>query len=78
LAYQAARELGTTPAVLNAANEVSVEEFLKKRLRFISISGVIEKVLERHRNKTNPDLNDIRQADIWARSEARSIIGKLN
>ena len=32
LAYWAAAELGTLPAVLNAANEVSVEAFLKNRL----------------------------------------------
>ncbi len=78
LAYRAAEELGTTPAVLNAANEVSVEAFLNKRLRFISIPNVIENVLDRHRNKTNPDLNDIRQADVWARNEAHNIIEELN
>jgi 1-deoxy-D-xylulose-5-phosphate reductoisomerase len=78
LAYRAAEKLGTMPAALNAANEVSVEEFLKKRLRFISIPKVIEKVLDRHRNKPNPNLSDIQQADMWARSEAHNIIRKLN
>lgn len=78
LAYRAAEGLGTMPAVLNAANEASVEEFLKKRLRFVSIPKVIERVLDRHRNKPNPNLSDIRHADVWARSEAYSIIRKLN
>ena len=41
LAYRAANEQGTTPAVLNAANEVSVDEFLKNRLGFVSIPKVI-------------------------------------
>jgi 1-deoxy-D-xylulose-5-phosphate reductoisomerase len=77
LAYHAARELGTAPAVLNAANEVSVEEFLKKRLDFVAIPKIIEKVLERHRNKKNPNLGDILEADKWARQEAYRIIPTL-
>ena len=78
LAYRAASEEGTTPAVLNAANEVSVDEFLKNRLGFVSIPKVIEKVLDRHRNKIEPGLNDILEADSWARTEARKIIDKLH
>lgn len=70
LAYAAARQLGTSPCVLNAANEVSVYEFLRGRLKFTAIAEVIEKVLGRHRNKSNPDMGDIRQADSWAREEA--------
>lgn len=70
LSYQAAQEMGTLPCVLNAANEVCVNEFLNGRLGFLSIPKVIKKVLKRHRNKTNPDLEDILQADKWARREA--------
>lgn len=76
LAFRAAGELGTMPAVLNAANEVSVAEFLRERLAFISIPKVIEKVLDRHRNKINPDLEDILEADTWARSQAQRVIEK--
>jgi len=76
LAYRAAQDLGTMPAVLNAANEVSVEEFLKKNLKFMSIPKVIERVLKRHRNIHDPDLEDIKEADSWARREAyRAIVG---
>jgi len=78
LAYQAAEESGTAPAVLNAANEISVHEFLKGKLGFLSISLIIEKVLQRHRNKTNADLKEILQADDWARQEAYKAIGNLN
>ncbi|MFH1457613.1 MAG: 1-deoxy-D-xylulose-5-phosphate reductoisomerase, partial [Candidatus Omnitrophota bacterium] len=49
LAYRSARELGTLPAVLNAANEISVDEFLRGRIKFILIPRIIEKVLDRHR-----------------------------
>jgi len=76
LAYRAAEDKGTMPAVLNASNEVSVGEFLKNRLRFISIPEVIEKVLGRHRNIANPCLGDILEADNWARRETDKIIGK--
>jgi 1-deoxy-D-xylulose-5-phosphate reductoisomerase len=74
LAYRVAAQLGTMPAVLNAANEVSVEEFLKSRLKFLSIPKIIEKVLDRHSNKTNPSLGDIQEADAWARREAYKLI----
>jgi len=78
LAYQAARESGTAPSVLNASNEVCVEEFLKRRLPFVFISKVVEDVLGRHRNKTHPDLKDILEADAWARNQAHEAINKLS
>lgn len=77
LAYVAAQGKGTLPCVLNAANEVSVEEFLKKRINFISIPRIIEKVLGKHRNICSPDLTDILEADSWARREAYRVAGKL-
>jgi len=78
LAYQAAYEGGTAPCVLNAANEVSVNEFLKKRLRFTFIPLVIEKTLARHRNIKKPGLGDILDADNWARWQASNIINKYD
>lgn len=78
LAYQAAAEKGTLPAALNAANEVSVEQFLKNKLNFALIPKVIEKVLGKHSNKIAPDLDDILQTDAWAREEAYKIIKNLN
>jgi len=78
LAYQVAGEQGTLPAVLNAANEVSVDEFLKNRLGFVSIPKVIERVLDKHRNIIEPGLDDILEADNWAKREAYKLINKLN
>jgi len=77
LAYQVAGELGTRPCVLNAANEVSVDEFLKSRLDFISIPKVIARVLKRHKNIRQPNLDDILEADAWARREAYRVTDKL-
>lgn len=74
LAYRAAKEKGTLPAVLNAANEVCVDGFLENRLSFVSIPKVIEKVLDKHRNISEPGLVDILEADNWARREAGKII----
>ncbi len=74
LAYQAASEGGTSPAVLNAANEVSVNAFLKREIDFVSIPRMIEKVLQRHDNKSNPSLKDILKAQDWARHEAEELI----
>lgn len=78
LSYRAARSMGTMPCVLNAANEISVQEFLKKRLGFISIAKVIAKVIDKHRNIANPGLSEILEADRWARNEARKVISNLN
>ena len=78
LALRAAEELGTVPAVLNAANEVCVEQFLNKELDFISIPEVIEKVIDRHSKIIRPDLEDIIEADGWARIESYKIIERLN
>jgi len=78
LAYRAASELGTMPAVLNAANEVCVDEFLNKKIDFISMPRIIESVIDRHRNIVKPDLGDILEADTWAKEEAYKIIERLN
>jgi len=78
LAYRAAQELGTLPAVLNAANEVSVDEFLNGKIKFISIPKIIERVLDGHRNKINFDLEDVLDAHAWGRKEAYRVIENLN
>ena len=78
LSYFAAEKLGTAPAVMNCANEISVAEFLKGRLAFTKISAVIERVLSKHRNILNPNLRDILEADKWGREEAYKSIRTLN
>ena len=70
LAYQAAKELGSLPAVMNAANEVAVSKFLDGRIKFVDIPRIVSKVMRSHRNNKSPGLNDILKADAWARQEA--------
>jgi 1-deoxy-D-xylulose-5-phosphate reductoisomerase len=77
LAYEAGKAGGTMPAVLNAANEVAVEAFLKESIRFIDISSVIEDVLSRHRIKESPTIGEIIDADLWARDCAKIIVERM-
>ena len=77
LAYAACETGRTLPAVLNAANEVAVEAFLQNRLSFIKIPQIIEKTMEHHRVIADPTLNDILEADQWARKQAGDLIKDL-
>lgn len=70
LAYKAARIGGTAPAVLNAANEIAVSLFLKRKVGFMEIPKMIEKVLKRHKPIKNPTLSEVLKVDAWAREEA--------
>lgn len=75
-AYQAAKDGGSAPSVLNAANEEVVEAFLNKQISFISIPKIIEKVMSKHKVISNIDLDGILEADGWAREEAKRLIAK--
>ena len=68
LAYAAGRAGGTMPAVLNAANEQVVELFLQERVRYIEIADLIEQVCDKHNCIAKPELEDILEADQWARN----------
>jgi 1-deoxy-D-xylulose-5-phosphate reductoisomerase len=68
-AYEAGRRGGTLPAVLNAANEEAVNQFLKGKFNFDQIGVKIRSVLDQHQNKENPTLEDILEADKWARQQ---------
>lgn len=67
LAYEALSKGGTMPAVLNAANEVAVSLFLEGRIGFTGISGIVEKTMNLHTPVNSPELDDIFEADSWAR-----------
>ncbi len=70
LGYEASRMSGTMPAVLNAANEVLVEKFLNRKIGFLDIPKGIEKTMAHHRLNKKPNLNQILEADVWARNFA--------
>src|SRR6266850_5139481 len=70
LARRAGESGGTLPAVLNAANEVAVEAFLSRRINFPQISETVRRTMERHKLVSHPNLEQILDADAWARTEA--------
>jgi 1-deoxy-D-xylulose-5-phosphate reductoisomerase len=74
LAFDAIKEGGTMPAVLNAANEIAVFEFLNKKINYTDIIKIVEKVMELHKRKDIFSIEDSLIADKWARSEAKSLI----
>ncbi len=74
LARRAGETGGTLPAVMNAANEITVAAFLDRQVRFPQIWQIVESVMERHRSVAHPDLDAILAADQWAREEARRLI----
>jgi 1-deoxy-D-xylulose-5-phosphate reductoisomerase len=71
LALQAGLLGGTYPAVLCGADEVAVELFLQRRIRFTDIPRLIEATLERHVPGDERDIEQIIAADAWAREECR-------
>ena len=67
LAYDAIEAGGTMPAVLNGANEAAVKLFLEGRIGFCDIPRLIEKAMLAHNVNTSPELDDIIEADMWAK-----------
>jgi len=77
LAYQALREGGTTPAILNAANEVAVAAFLERKIAFLSIASLIAEVLAKLPSSAVNTLEDVLQADAAARVAAQDAISHV-
>jgi 1-deoxy-D-xylulose-5-phosphate reductoisomerase len=76
LAFEACRQGGTLPAVLNAANETAVNAFLQGRISFTAIHRVIETTMAGHRLERQPSVEQIRGADRQARRTAEEEIRK--
>ncbi|MDC0047950.1 1-deoxy-D-xylulose-5-phosphate reductoisomerase [Verrucomicrobia bacterium] len=68
LARAAGNAGGTLPAVMNAANERAVAEFLKGQSSFPSIWEHVESVMTNHNIIENPNIDELIEADQWARS----------
>lgn len=76
IAYQVARAGGTAGAVLNGANEAAVAAFMKGRITFGQIARVVEQTLQDHQVQQNPTLEDLIEADRWARAAAESCMDR--
>jgi 1-deoxy-D-xylulose-5-phosphate reductoisomerase len=71
LARRAGEVGGTLPAVLNAANEVAVEAFVNRRIPFPAITETVRRTMDAHAVVAHPSLDQILEADAWARKEAQ-------
>ncbi|MCX6164236.1 MAG: 1-deoxy-D-xylulose-5-phosphate reductoisomerase, partial [Ignavibacteriae bacterium] len=69
IAFETIKAGGTYPIVMNAANEVAVNLFLKNKIGFYGISDIIKKSLDNHIGKTEFELEDILEIDKRTRSE---------
>jgi 1-deoxy-D-xylulose-5-phosphate reductoisomerase len=76
LAYRALAGGGSLPAVLNAANEEAVAAFLEERLPFPAIPATIEEVMADHPSSTVARLEDVLEADAWARDRTRLALAR--
>jgi len=76
LAYDVARTGGTAPAVFNAANEAAVENFLAGHIRFVQIMQLVEHCLDKHDVRHPASLEELLEADVWARREVSDRLGQ--
>lgn len=74
LAYESMQAGGNATVILNAANEIAVQAFLDKQLRFVEIATVIEMTLSQMTKQELPDLNAILAEDAHARRVATEMI----
>jgi 1-deoxy-D-xylulose-5-phosphate reductoisomerase len=74
LAREAARAGGTAPCTLNAANEIAVHAFLRERLRFLEIAGVIEETLAELPPERVHSFDALGEADARARRFASELV----
>ncbi|HZV47762.1 MAG TPA: 1-deoxy-D-xylulose-5-phosphate reductoisomerase [Thermodesulfovibrionales bacterium] len=76
-AYRALEAGGTMPSVLNAANEVAVNAFLKGIIRFTEIPVIIKKTMGEHTVRSDTELHAVIEADQWARKTAERVMKTL-
>jgi len=77
LAFEAIRIGGSMPAVMNGANEIAVESFLKGAIGFLQIPTLIRKTMEAHQAFSIDRIELVLEADAWARETARRIQGEI-
>ncbi|MCE9518337.1 MAG: 1-deoxy-D-xylulose-5-phosphate reductoisomerase [Verrucomicrobia bacterium] len=72
LAREAGETGGTLPAVMNAANEVAVQLFLDRKIKFTHIWQTVERVMQAHDVVQHPALEQLIAADAWARQAVKT------
>jgi 1-deoxy-D-xylulose-5-phosphate reductoisomerase len=78
LAYQALKEGGNMPCILNAANEIAVKAFMNEEIKFTQMPDVVEYTMGNCAFYSSPDLDSLEHTDYDAREIATSFINKLH
>lgn len=73
-AYFAGKIGGTMPAVLNFADEIAVEMFLKNKIKFLDIPKIIETIIKKHQPIFNPNLKEILAVESWVQKQVEKIV----
>ena len=76
IGFEVAKTGGTAAAVFNAANEQAVKEFLEGNVKFDMIIEIIEYCLSKHSVKTDVSMEELLNADLWARNEVSEWLKK--
>lgn len=76
LARQVLEEGESFPVALNTANEVAVEMFLKRRIKFSDIADVVAEIVENHKKRKIESLDDIFEVDRETRQQTRNLLKK--
>lgn len=73
LAFEVLKAGGTAPCILNAANEIAVDKFINKKIKFSQISGLIKNALDKIENHSDPDIETIFECDRVTRELVSSL-----
>ena len=77
LALQAGEIGDSMPAVMNGANEIAVDAFLKGKIGFLQIPMLIERTMQAHRSSSIDNIEEVMEADSWARDTAREQLREI-
>ena len=77
IAIECGKAGGTLPCAFNAANEEAVNAFLDGKIKYLDIPYITASVTQAHKNVLAPQIEDIEEADSWARMCAQEVISKL-
>lgn len=73
LAFEAGREGGSLPTVFNAANELAVQKFLDRKIKYLEIPEIIETCMRNHKNILHPSVEEILETEreVYEQIESR-------
>ncbi len=78
ISFEVMKKGGNAPCVMNAANEVAVDAFLKEKIRFLQIPEIVEQTIENIEYKFKPNLEDYVHFDTEGRRVANNLIGRID